>query len=58
MRAESELEKESPNVSDIISLLQQMRNKSKEQVRQLEFDLGRSVEACHEKVEELTTLSC
>lgn len=54
MRAESELSKSDPKITDVIELLQEMRVENKEQIKRLEADIGKSVETCHEKIDELT----
>lgn len=56
MRAESELSKNDPKLTDVIALLQEMRAENKEQIKVLEADLGKSVETCHEKIDELTNI--
>lgn len=56
MRAESELSKMDPKLTDVIALLQEMRTESKDQMKLLENDLGKSVETCHEKIDELTKI--
>lgn len=53
MQAESELAKSDPKLTDVIALLQEMRLENKEQIKRLETDLGKSVETCHEKIDEI-----
>lgn len=53
MRLESELDKNSPNLSDVMEMLKLMREESKKQTKELEDELGKSVNNCHENIEEL-----
>ncbi len=53
MQVASTLEEGKPNLMDVINLLNEMRNESKDQISKLELDLGNSVENCHQVIEEL-----
>lgn len=53
MQVQSQLEEGKPNLSDVINLLNEMRQENKNQITKLETDLGNSVENCHETIEEL-----
>lgn len=55
MRLESELDKSLPNIGDIMKLLQEMRKESKDQSKNLETELGKSIEHCHQTIAELRT---
>lgn len=54
MQVESSLEKKDVSIENVIELLQEMREESKKQIKDLETDLGRSVELCHVDISELT----
>lgn len=54
MKTDSLLSKSDPKLSDVIALLQEMRTENKEQIRLLESELGKSVDSCHDKIDELT----
>lgn len=53
MQVQSKLDENQPNLNDVISLLNEMRKESKDQINKLETDLGNSVENCHQTIEEL-----
>lgn len=53
MRVETELDKNIPDLSDVMKLLQEMRQESKEQTRNLEHELGTSIELCHKTISDL-----
>jgi hypothetical protein len=53
MQVQSQLEEGKPDLSDVINLLNEMRQENKNQIAKLEMDLGTSVESCHETIEEL-----
>lgn len=56
MRVESELSKSEPDVSDVVKLLQEMREENKLNITHLELEIGKSVEFNHEKIEELSAI--
>lgn len=53
MQVETQLGKDEVNINDVYKLLQEMREESKAQIKKLEGDLGKSVEMCHENIEDL-----
>lgn len=55
MRLESTIEAQGASNEDVIKLLHEMRAKSKKQISQLETDLCKSVENCHNKIGDLLT---
>lgn len=56
MAVESELNKGNPNLNDVLDLLNVIRAENKEQTKNLEKELGKSVNSCHENIEELKTV--
>ncbi|KAG8250989.1 hypothetical protein J6590_090353 [Homalodisca vitripennis] len=53
IQVESELEKSSPDISDVMKLLHEMRQENKDQTKKLELELGKSIELCHQTISEL-----
>lgn len=53
MQVQSELSSDVPNIGDVLKLLYEMRHESKEQTRSLEAELGKSLELCHQTIEDL-----
>lgn len=53
MRVDSELNKSSPNLSDVMEMLTVIREENKKQNKELEAELGKSVNMCHENIEDL-----
>lgn len=53
MLVETELNKDAVNISDVYKLLQEMREENKKQIKELESELGKSVEMCHGNIADL-----
>ncbi|XP_046671034.1 uncharacterized protein LOC124361041 [Homalodisca vitripennis] len=53
MQVESELEKSSLDICDVMKLLLEMRQENKGQTKNLELELGKSIELCHQTISEL-----
>lgn len=53
MRVESELDRNTPDLSDVMNLLREMRQENKDQMKNLEQELGTSIELCHKTIADL-----
>lgn len=53
MQVESQLQSDDVSIKQVLDLLREMKEESKNQLRSLESDLGKSVELCHSDISEL-----